>query len=127
VALEKLSRNSSWGIAFLVAAGIVAEIIAKACSSPQTTHLNASTRASTLMLWVNVGTLEAAAFVAIAAWFDPAHRVPILLGGAMEAGITYGEYVYAKQAGLKSCEPGTETAGGSGSAPATAGAKGLAW
>lgn len=108
MALEKLVGKASWGIAFLVAAGIVAEIVAKACSSPQTTHLNAGTRAPTLMLWVNVGMIEAAAFVAVAAYFDKEHRVPIILGGALEGVITYGEYLYAKKSGLESDEPPTE-------------------
>lgn len=106
LALSK--ANAGWGIAFLVSAGIVAEIVAKACSSPQTTHLNASARADTLMLWVNVGTVEAALFVAIAAALDKPHRVPIILGGLTEAAITYGEYMYAKQAGLSNPGPPTE-------------------
>jgi hypothetical protein len=101
--------NAGWGIAFLVSAGIVAEIVAKACSSPQTTHINATQRADTLMLWVNVGTVEAALFVTIAALLDKPHRVPIILGGLTEGLITYGEYVYAKQAGLANPGPSTET------------------
>jgi preprotein translocase subunit SecY len=110
VALEKLAAGgASFGIALLVSAGIVAEIVAKACSSPQTTHLNAGSRASTLMQWVNIGMVEAALFVAAAAYFDKAHRVPIIIGGVGEGIITYGEYWYAKQAGLASNQPGTET------------------
>jgi uncharacterized membrane protein len=92
--------NASNGIAFLVSAGIVAEIVAKACSSPQTAHLNAEKRAETLMLWVNIGMAEAVVFVVIAASIDKKHRTPIILGGALEAVITYGEYAYAKKAGL---------------------------
>jgi hypothetical protein len=109
MALEKMAGRGSWGIAFLVAAGIVAEIVAKACSSPQTTELNADTRAPTLMKWVNVGMIEAALFVAAAAYFDPVHRVPIIMGGASEGAITYLQYLHAKQAGLASSKPGTET------------------
>lgn len=100
--------GASWGIAFLVSAGIVAEIVAKACSSPQTTELNADKRAPTLMKWVNIGMAEAAVFVVIAALFDPAHRVPIILGGITEGAITYMEYLHGKQAGLDSSEPATE-------------------
>lgn len=108
MALEKMTAGGSWGIAFLVSAGIVAEIVAKACSSPQTTELNADKRAPTLMKWVNIGMAEAAVFVILAAAFDPAHRAPILLGGITEAVITYGEYLHGKQAGLASTQPGTE-------------------
>ena len=97
------------GIAFLVAAGISAEITAKACSSPQTTELNANARAKTLMKWVNIGAVEGLLFIAIAAYVDKKHRTAILAGGLLAAVITYGEYLYAKSAGLKSTEPGTES------------------
>jgi hypothetical protein len=114
VAIEKLAArgggDGGWGIAFLVSAGIVAEIVAKACSSPQTTELNADTRAPTLMKWVNIGMAEAAVFVFAAAVFDRRHRIPILLGGITEAVITYGEYLHGKAAGLKSTAPPTERA-----------------
>jgi hypothetical protein len=109
VALEKLAADASWGIAFLVSAGIVAEIVAKACSSPQTTELNADKRAPTLMKWVNIGMLEAAAFVFVAAWLDRRHRIPIILGGVAEGVITYAEYLHGRSAGLASGAPGTET------------------
>jgi hypothetical protein len=108
VAIERLSADASWGIAFLVSAGIVAEIVAKACSSPQTTELNADKRAPTLMKWVNIGMAEAALFVAAAAYLDKKHRIPIIIGGVAEGLITYGEYLHGKQAGLASPAPGTE-------------------
>jgi hypothetical protein len=97
------------GIAFLVAAGIAAEIIAKACSSPQTAEINAHSRAGTLMKWVNIGVVEAAFFIAIAAYVDKKHRTAILAGGILALVITYGEYIYAKRCGLMSNEPGTES------------------
>lgn len=99
---------NSDGIAFLVSAGIVYEIIAAACSSPQTTEINASTRADTLMKWVNLGLLQAAAFVAVAAAWDKRHRTAILLGGGTAAAAMWWQYDHAKKAGLASTEPGTE-------------------
>jgi len=96
------------GVAFLVSAGIVYEIIAAACSSPQTTEINASTRADTLMKWVHLGVGQAAVFIAIAAILDRKHRKEIVAGGALAAGLMYCQYVHARQAGLKSGEPGTE-------------------
>lgn len=96
------------GIAFLVSYGIVAEIVAKACSSPQTAELNAHSRASTLMKWVNIGMVEAALAVTLAACLDRKHRQAIIWGGVLAVVITYGEYLYAKQSGLKSTLPGTE-------------------
>lgn len=101
-------RGVGQGIAFLVSAGIVAEIVAKACSSPQTTELNADKRAPTLMKWVNIGMGEAAIFVAIAAYLDKNHAKAIIMGGVLEAGITYAEYMHGKSAGLASTEQGTE-------------------
>jgi hypothetical protein len=95
------------GVAFLVSAGLVYECIAKACSSPQTAELNAQKRAETLMKWVNIGTVEAVAFVCIAVYFEPKHRNAIIAGGALAAVVTYGEYIYAKNCGLNN--PGTPT------------------
>lgn len=101
--------SSGDGIAFLVSSGIVAEIIAKACSSPQTAEINAHSRASTLMKWVYIGIGEAALFVAVAAMIDPKHRTAIIVGGLLAAVITYGEYIYARKCGLGSDLPGTES------------------
>lgn len=103
-----LAAAGSQGIAFLVSAGIVAEIVAKACSSPQTTELNADRRAPTLMKWVTIGMLEAGAFVFIAAVIDKKHRAAIIAGGLTEGIITWAEYAHGKQAGLASSLPGTE-------------------
>ena len=97
------------GVAFLVSAGIVYEIIAAACSSPQTTEINAGSRSATLMKWVNIGVGQAILFVAIAAWLDRKHAAPILAGGGLAALLMYGQYVHARSAGLASSEPGTES------------------
>lgn len=105
---DMASANSA-GIAFLVSAGIVFEIIAAACSSPQTAEINAGTRAETLMKWVNIGVGTAAVFVVAAAVFDPQYRLPIFAGGALAAGIMYVYYIYAKDSGLSSNAPSTET------------------
>lgn len=101
--------SNSDGIAFLVSAGIVYEIIAAACSSPQTTEINAGKRAGTLMKWVHIGLAQAAVFVAIAAWIDRSHRAAIVAGGAVAAGLMYVQYVHAKQAGLASGGQPTES------------------
>lgn len=97
------------GVAFLVSAGIVYEIIAAACSSPQTTEINAGRRAGTLMKWVHLGVAQAALFVAVAAYLDRKHRTEILMGGVLAAGLMYAQYYHARAAGLRSSEPGTET------------------
>lgn len=104
----ELGSSKSNGIAFLVSAGIVYEIIAAACSSPQTTEINADKRAETLMKWVHIGIGQAAVFIALAAYFDEAHRTPIIAGGALAGGLMYAQYVHAKQAGLENVQGGTE-------------------
>lgn len=101
-------RTNSAGVAFLVSAGIVYEIIAAACSSPQTTEINAATRADTLMKWVNIGIGQAAVFIFIAILFDRRNFVPIFTGGVTAGVVMYAQYVHARAAGLRSSLPGTE-------------------
>jgi len=106
--MADMANAKSGGIAFLVSAGIVYEIIAAACSSPQTTEINASTRSKTLMKWVNLGVAQAVFFVALAAAFDSKHRREIIAGGGLAIVLMYVQYTHARIAGLKSNEPGTE-------------------
>jgi hypothetical protein len=113
--------TESDAIAFLVSAGIVYEIIAKDVSSPQTCELNAADRAPTLMKWVHVGQAEAAVFIGLACYFQPAHAKPILLGGVMAGVITEVEYLYARRSGLKNPGPPTEHHAASRQAPALSG------
>lgn len=97
------------GVAFLVSAGIVYEIIAAACSSPQTAEINAHSRSGTLMKWVHIGVVQAAGFVLLAAMLDKGHRVAILSGGGLAVLLMYGQYRHALTAGLASTAPGTES------------------
>jgi hypothetical protein len=101
------------GIAFLVSAGIFYEIVAKACSSPQTAEINIDKRGDTLMKWVNIGTVEGALMVGIAAKLEKSTRKAVILGGVMAGVITYGEYVYAKWSGTNNPGPSTEETYGS--------------
>ena len=110
MAVEGLGGGSN-GIAFLVSAGVMYEIIAAACSSPQTTEINAHSRADTLMKWVYIGFAQGILFIALAALYDRKHAAPILIGGTLAGGILYLSYAHARQAGLASDEPGTEDTG----------------
>jgi hypothetical protein len=92
----------------MVGAGLVYEIIAAACSSPQTAEINASSRADTLMKWVHMGLVQSAGFIAVAALVDRRHAPAIIAGGASAAILMYGSYLHALTAGLSSGEPGTE-------------------
>jgi hypothetical protein len=107
--MAAINANAGDGVAFLVAATLTYDAVAKACSSPQTAELNADKRAPTLMKWVNIGTAEAVALVLIAAAIDRAHRPAILAGGGIAAAVTYIEYLHAKRAGKASNEPPTES------------------
>lgn len=99
--------NETAAVTFMVSAGLVFEVVAAFCSSPQTAEINADKRADTLMKWVKIGLVEAAFFVAIAVTLDKG-KWHAALGGAL-AGVTMAlAYVYAKDAGLKAIEPGTE-------------------
>lgn len=97
------------GVAFVVGAGLVYEIIAAACSSPQTAEINADKRAATLMKWVHLGLVQSAAFITVAAIIDKKHAAAILSGGILAAGVMYVSYGHAITSGLASCEEGTET------------------
>jgi hypothetical protein len=101
--------GGSDGIAFIVSAGVVYEIIAAACSSPQTTELNAGARADTLMKWVNIGVAQSALFIVVAAAVDHAHAKAILSGGLIAAVLLYAQYHHAKESGLRNGGPTTET------------------
>lgn len=95
------------GIAFLVSAGIVYEIIAAACSSPQTTEINAVARADTLMKWVHLGIGQAALFVIIAAYIS-SKPAPIIAGGTLAGGLMYAQYWHARKCGLENGGSPTE-------------------
>jgi hypothetical protein len=107
MAFAEFARGNR-AIVFMVAAGLVYEIIAAACSSPQTMEINAAARADTLNKWVLIGLAQAALFVFLAASMDE-EKWPALLGGGMAAAIMWASYAHAKSAGLKNGGPTTET------------------
>lgn len=107
--MADIADAKSGGIAFLVSAGIVYEIVAAACSSPQTTEINAKSRSKTLMKWVYIGLAQSALFVGVAATIDRKHCEPILAGGLTAGILLYLEYFHARSAGLRSLEMGTES------------------
>jgi hypothetical protein len=100
--------GSDNAVTFMVSAGLVYEIIAAACSSPQTTEINAEARAETLMKWVKIGLLQALVFVAIAVMLDK-DRWPAAAGGSLAALAMWISYSHARKAGLANGGPTTET------------------
>lgn len=87
-------------------AALTYDIISATNSSPQTTEINAQTRAATLMKWVHIGLVQAAVFMLIGVYLHP-KRWPPLVGGGLAGVLLYGQYVHAKNAGLK--QPGLST------------------
>lgn len=98
-------------VVFMVSAGLVYEIVAAACSSPQTAELNAHARSDTLMKWVALGLGQAAFFVIIAMYLAKDHKMAALAGGGMAGAILWASYMHANASGLRSAAPGTEDYG----------------
>lgn len=86
------------------------DVIAAACSSPQTTEINAAARSETLMKWVYLGMAQVALFAGIGVVLQRAQGQPVwppLLGCLLGGGLMYASYVHARKAGLEN--PGTPT------------------
>lgn len=106
-----MNMNGKTAVVIGVSGALTYDVIAAACSSPQTTEINADKRAETLMKWVHIGIAQAAIFVVIMAAAEKAEGnspYPPLIGFALASGMMYASYAHAKQAGLESSEPGTE-------------------
>lgn len=100
-------NGQSTAVVVAIYAALTYDIISATNSSPQTTEINAHSRADTLMKWVHIGLAQAALFAVIGIALDP-RRWPPLMGAGIAGGLLYWQYVHAKQAGLESMEPGTE-------------------
>lgn len=103
--------NGLGSVKVAVYAALMYDVISATNSSPQTTEINAKSRAPTLMKWVKLGIAQGALFVGIGAYLeyksggDP--WAPIV-GGGLAAGLLWAQYVHAKNAGQSSAQPGTE-------------------
>jgi hypothetical protein len=100
--------GAGFGLAFIISYTMTGEIMAKDVSSPQTTELNAETRAPTLMKYVHIGQVESLAVIGIAAACDKTYRAPILVGGLAGVAVNEALYQYAKQQGMANPGPPTE-------------------
>ena len=108
--MADVSQGTDPVVVFMVTAGLVYEIVAAACSSPQTTEINAKSRSDTLVKWVGLGLAQAALFVGIAIVIaqGPSRKMAAFTGGAL-AGVILGiSYWHANKSGLECDEPGTE-------------------
>lgn len=103
--------TGSPAVTVAVYAALTYDIISATNSSPQTTEINAASRADTLMKWVHLGLGQAAIFSGIGIMLELRRGAPVwppALGGGLAAILLYGQYVHAKNAGLASNLPGTE-------------------
>jgi hypothetical protein len=107
---DELNGNGGVAITVAVYAALTYDIISATNSSPQTTEINAASRAETLMKWVKLGLAQAALFVLLGTLLDK-RRWPPLAGGGLAGLLLWVQYVHARNAGLKSAQPGTETTG----------------
>jgi hypothetical protein len=105
-----IERGDSDAAVIGIYAAVVYDVISATNSSPQTTEINAKKRAPTLMKWVFVGLIQAALFVGIGVMAEPSGKKwrPII-GGGLAMALLWGQYVHARNEGLKAPEEGTET------------------
>lgn len=112
--LEVAEFDGGGNVAVTVAiyAALTYDIISATNSSPQTTHINASRRASTLMLWVYIGLAQAVLFAFLGYYFETKSNRPgwpPVLGVAIAGSLLYFQYIYARDRGLREAGmPGTE-------------------
>src|SRR5215472_12277305 len=97
--------NGGNAVKVAVYAALVYDVISATNSSPQTTEINASKRASTLMKWVHLGLAQAAVFVLLGVVIS--RSTAPLLGGGLAGAALYIQYVHARNSGVKN--PGART------------------
>lgn len=106
--MDKSTTNWAGNVAIFGALSY--DVIAAACSSPQTTELNAEARSETLMKWVYIGLAQVALFALIGIALQKAQGEPIwppIVGCLLGGGLMYASYVHARRAGL--ANPGEPT------------------
>ncbi|SRR5260370_25759296 len=108
-------EGSGLAITIAVYAALTYDIISATNSSPQTTEINASRRAKTLMKWVYIGLAQAILFGALGYYFETKSGRPgwpPVLGVAIAGSMLWFQYDHAKRAGLQaSGMPGSEQYG----------------
>lgn len=111
--MESMS-GTSYAVVMAIYATLMYDVISATNSSPQTTEINASLRADSLMKWVHLGLAQGAAFAVLGMILEPKHRSAPLVGAGLAGGLMYVQYMHALQSGLESKEPATEKPGGFG-------------
>lgn len=99
-------NGSTTAILVGIYATLALDVFSTFTSSPQTTEINAKTRADTLMKWVRIAAAAALLFGVYGA--AQSKRFAPLLAASGVTALMVGLYVHAKNRGLASSEPGTE-------------------
>lgn len=108
-----MARSDTDAAVVGVSAAVVYDVISATNSSPQTTEINASARADTLMKWVHIGLAQAILFVVIMVIAEPpGKKWRPLLGGGLATVLLYAQYLHAKKSGLEKGGAPTEQYGG---------------
>jgi hypothetical protein len=89
-----------------VCAALAYDIISATNSSPQTTEINATARADTLMKWVTIGEYQIVGFGILLSILD--RSLWPALGCALGGGLMHLQYKHAMQSGLANGGPPTE-------------------
>jgi len=97
----------SWAILAAVYATFALDVFSTFTSSPQSTEINAAARADTLMKWVKIGLVVAVAGGAVGSY--AARSATPLIATTVVAASMFYLYEHAKQRGLDSNAPGTES------------------
>jgi hypothetical protein len=109
---DDLLGNGAASVKVAVYATLMYDVISATNSSPQTTEINASKRAPTLMKWVRLGLAQGALFVVLGVYLEKktggAPWAPVL-GGGLAAGLLWAQYRHAMQSGLSAPGASTET------------------
>ena len=107
-----IGRNGDKALKVAIYATLTYDIISATNSSPQTSEINATKRAPTLMKWVYIGLAQAVGFGLLGAYLDE-DTWPPLMGVTIAGVLLYFQYYHAIKAGLEDAGETTETDTGS--------------
>lgn len=102
-----MQDGKTWAILIGVWATFALDVYGSLNSSPQTTEINATARADSLMKWVYIADVVALSGGAIGAYLGKS-AIPFIATGGVVLGM-HLLYTHAKNAGLASDAPGTES------------------
>lgn len=102
-----MQDGKTWAILIGVWATFALDVYGSLNSSPQTTEINATARADSLMKWVYIADVVALSGGAIGSYLGKS-AIPVIATGGVVLGM-HLLYTHAKRAGLSSDAPGTES------------------